>query len=283
MILLSFVQIMFLFSCTSEIKREIDESQRYALLIGGGVTERDHYESYYKNIEYVLGFLKKVGYQDDNIRILFYEGQTPFHPIVDGDATKKNFITELHLLANTIDSNDSLLIFRSGHGKVDLVFDKFVINKNGTLIECIKLVGTITFMRFSDGELSHLEFQKILKHIKAKQIVVILNQCFAGQFVEITKNLNNTVVISETKKGEFAINDLRKKCHVWAFVKCLFDGFLYNNRKGEKQTAHDAFQYMLKCNPYIKGISVQADRPLWKEHPQIKYSSELKKGSVYID
>ena len=63
-------------------------------------------------------------------------------------------------------------------------------------------------------------------------------------------------------------------------MKCLFDGFLH---KEEKQSVYNAFQYMLKCNPNIEGIPIQADRPLLKENPQIKYGRDLKKGTVYID
>jgi hypothetical protein len=223
-----------------------------------------------------------LGYRDENIKILFYGGKTPDHPIVEGNANKENFINELHQLQNTIDSNDSLVIFRSGHGMVDLVFDNFLDNKNGLGVEGMKCIGTIALMRFPDGELSHLEFQKILKNIKARQIVVILNQCFSEQFADITDSLNNTVVITETREAEFAINDLRRKSDVWAFVKCLFDGFLQNSTKRQKQSVHSAFHYMLRCNPNIEGIPVQADRPLLKEDPQIKYGSRLKMGSVYI-
>ena len=278
-ILLCIIQIILVCFCAHKMKGKI----YYALLIGGGVTERDNFESYYKNIVYVSNILKKIGYRDKDIKILFYKGNTPYHPIVESEATKENFINELRELANIIDSNDSLLIFRSGHGKVNLVFDKFANNRHGFGIESVKCIGTISFMRFPDGDISHLEFQEILKNIGAKQIVVILNQCFAGQFADITESLNNTVVISETDKSEFAINDLRRKSDEWAFVKCLFDGFLQNGTKGQKQSVYNAFQYMLRCNPCIEGIPVQADRPLLKEHPQIKYGSELEKGSVYID
>ena len=100
-------------------------------------------------------------------------------------------------------------------------------------------------------------------------------------------NLNNTVVITETKETEFAINQtgrtLRWKRDEWSFVKCIFDGFLQNSVTGHKQSLFDFFQYMIRCDPNIEGVILQADRPLLKETPQFKSGRGLKKGTIYIN
>ena len=289
MFLISIVQMMSACSLTSKPERKINEPRKYALLIGGGVTESDNFESFYANIEYVSNTLKQMGYRDDDIKILFYGGKTPYHPIVEGSATKKNFIEELSRLGDIIDSNDSLVIFRSGHGMVELIiekYDKFSDYENRFKTESIKCAGTVAVMNFPDGNLSCFEFQEILGRINGRQIVIILNQCFCGQFADIAMNLRKAVVVSETRETELAINQTRKtirwKHNEWPFVKCFFDGFLQYGTSGKKQSVFDAFQYMLRCNPSVEGIPVQADRPLLKEKPQIKYGSSLKKGTVYI-
>ena len=271
-------------------ERNKNEHQKYALLIGGGITESDNYESFYTNIEYVSNTLKKMGYRDEDIKILFHGGKTPYHPIVEGSATKKNLIDELCRLGDIIDSNDSLVIFRSGHGMVELIcekHDKFSDYENRFGTESIKCAGTVAVMKFPDGNLSCFEFQEILEKIKGKQIIVILNQCFAGRFTDIAMNLDNTVIITETEESEMAIKVKRRtfrwKHDEWPFVKCIFDGFSQKSTKGEKQSVFNAYQYLLACNPYIKGVPVHADRPLLKENPQIKYGSSLKKGTVYIN
>ena len=142
-------------------------------------------------------------------------------------------------------------------------------------------------MRFPDGDLSHLEFQEILEKIKGKQIIVILNQCFAGRFTDIAMSLDNTVIITETEESEMAIKlkrkTLRWKHDEWPFVKCVFDGFSQKSTKGIKQSVFNAYQYLLICNPYIKGVPIHADKPLMKENPQIKYGGSLKKGAVYLN
>lgn len=163
-----------------------------------------------------------------------------------------------------MDANDSLLIFRSGHGTLGFIDQK-----------------TIGVMNFSDSCLSSFDLVEILKKLNAKQIVIILNQCFGGQFADITLTIPNAVVVSQTKESEVAINEYRKTVrwnfNEWPFVKCLFDGFLEKLNSDKKKSIYDSFQYMLDCNPNIKGVPIQADRPLLKENPNITYGNEVKK------
>jgi hypothetical protein len=246
-----------------------NEPKKYALIVGGGTNECDNYESFYANILYVYNVLIKLNYHEDNIKVLFFNGVQKRNGIIDDCGTKKKIVEELYLLVDILDTNDSLLIFRSGHGTLDFIDD-----------------ATIGVMNFPDGCLSSFELMEILAKIRAKQIVIILNQCFCGQFSGISLTIPNTVVISETKEKELAINESRKTViwnyNEWPFVKCLFDGFQQGLKSGKKNSIYESFQYMLDCNPYTKGFAIQADRPLIKENPSITYGSGLKKGSVYI-
>ena len=271
------------------LKNGANESQKYALLIGGGITKQNTFESYYKNIEYVANTLNKLGYDDENIKILFYGGKSSERPIVEGKATKKSVIDELSHFEKIIDSNDSLLIFRSGHGIIELIFEKYGIlstNEHMPKNENIKVAGTTSVMSFPDGPMSYLEFQEKLGRIRAKQIVVILNQCYSGEFTKIANKLDNTVVISETEEVGIGFTLKRRtkrwEYNEWPFVKCIFDGILENGKSGEKRSVFEAFHYMIKCNPNVEGVPLQPDRPLLKERPQINYGRNLKRGSVYI-
>lgn len=267
-------------SAISVADQKDNQSQHYALLSGGGITEFDNHESFYKNIEYAYKKLKYLGYYDKNIKTLFYGGKTEDHPIVEGDATKKNFIYELKNIGRKMNSNDSLVIFRSGHGMLKLILD------NSPDSERCKSIGTKAVMRFPDGELSHLKLQEILGRINAKQIVVILSQCFAGKFTDIALHLENTVIITETSELEMAVKVKRKTImwshDEWPFVKCIFDGFSKNDSKREKRSVYGAYHYQLKCNPYIKGVPVHPDRPLLKINPKIKFGNKIHKGTAYL-
>lgn len=286
-LLVCIISIVFGDSFDPTLKHKINEGKKYALLIGGGVTDLDTYDSFYKNIEYVANTLLKLGYCEADIKILFYGGKKPERSIVDRNATKKILLDELSYLENTINSNDSLLIFRSGHGIIDLVFKNYesLSNiKNVSVSDKLEIFGITAVMIFPDGGLTCHEFQERLAKIRAKQIVVILNQCFSGPFTDMALKLNNAVVISQT---DFAMHQTRKtlrwKHDEWPFVKCFFDGFLHKGKEEKKQSVYNAFQYMLNCNPNIEGIPLKADRPLLKESPQIKYGMGLKIGAVYIE
>ena len=290
--ILNTLTVVLLFFQTGAISQQhkSDPSQRYALLVGGCVTKGPTYDSYYKNIEYVAKILKKLNYENKHIKILFSGGQSPLRPIVQGDATKVSVMKELRNLEKKMDSNDSLLLFRSGHGMVELIFERYgILSKNETVPvgETVKVVGTAAVACFPDGSLSYLELLEAMRKIKAKQKIIILNQCFSGQFAEIAWGLENTVVITQTGEVEIAFKNIRKTekwgHDVWPFVKCLFDGFIRKDATGDRQSVFQAFQYMLKCNPYVEGFPLRADRPLLRESPQINYGNGLKKGAVYVN
>ena len=210
--------------------------------------------------------LLKLGYVEKDIKILVFDGKSHNQSIIEESATKNNFIGELSRLETIIDSNDSLLIFRSGHGMVDLLDNKY-----SQLYQYDKSIKTVAVMNFPDGCLNCYEFQERLKRIKAKQIVIILSQCFGGQFTDIVIHLPNTVIISETRESDLAFHQSRKTIrwqhHEWPFVKCFFDSFLKSEPMIKKTSVLGAFKYLLKCNPNIEGIPIKADRPLLKEYP----------------
>jgi len=285
-----FILVSLVFLISYNLRDKHNESIKYALLIGGGLCELDNFNTFYKNIEYVANSLKQLGYNDNNVKILFYGGRSSKNPLIEEDATRSNVIAELMFYERIIDPNDSLLIFRSGHGMIELVDAKYgILSNDWNVSENIipNIIGTVAVMSFPDGPLSYLEFQEFLGRIKARQIIVILSQCYSGQFAEITTKLANTVVVSETGEVGIAFSTKRRvkiwNHEVWPFVKCIFDGFLLGGCCESKRSVFTAFEYMLSCNPNVEGLSVKADRPLLRETPQIKYGKGLIKGAVYID
>jgi hypothetical protein len=253
------------------------QSERYALLFGGGFNNKNNLESFYTNIEYVYDALRQLGYKKKNIKTLFFGGETPKRPIIEGEATRKRLLTELDNFAAVMGSEDSLLLFRSGHGIIELVFDK----------HSQMSPGTEAVMQLSDGCLSPTELQEKLLKIQCEQIIFILSQCFSGPFTEIAKNIDNIVIITETDALGYAIHQTQMKTGwkyaAWPFVKCLFDGFLDQNSEASARSVAYAFAYMLEKNPNIIGFPIRADRPLLKENPQIRYGKKLIKGTVYLD
>ncbi|MGD9096528.1 MAG: hypothetical protein PVF97_00500 [Desulfobacterales bacterium] len=267
-----------------------NEFHWYALLIGGGATNQDCLDSFYSNITYANSTLLKLGYNQKNIKLLFFNGKSTKYPLAESAATKINVVKELSRISKIADVNDSLLIFRSGHGIIELIFHKYGILPKGKVLKddnFVHTIGTAAVMCFPDGYLSYLELQEILKRIEARQIVLILNQCYSGQFTQISNHLANTVVISQTEDVGYAFHSQRTpenwETEVWPFVKCIFDGFLPVEGKSKRKSVSEAFEYMLSCNPNVQGVPILADRPLIIEKPQIRYGKKLKRGTVFIN
>jgi hypothetical protein len=107
--------------------------------------------------------LKKIDYLDNGIKVLFFSEQISNQTIVEGKATKENFLAELRHFEEMMDSNDSLLIFRSGHGMVEVILEtggKLSNSNDSHKIENIKSVGTEAVMCFPDGKLNYIELEK---------------------------------------------------------------------------------------------------------------------------
>ena len=250
-------------------KHQNIQSEKYALLIGGGYNNQNNLASFYINIEYVRDTLRQLGYKKRNIITLFYGGATLTKPNIDGEATRKRLLIELDKYASILGPEDSLLLFRSGHGTIELVFDEH----SGMGI------GPEAVMQLSDGNLGPTKLQAKFEKINCRHIILILSQCFSGPFTEIAKNIDNIVIITETDALGYAFHENQMKTgwkyEVWPFVKCLFDGFSNQNSEANTQSVAYAFEYMLEKNPNIIGVPIRADRPLLKENPQIRYGKKL--------
>ena len=95
------------------------DPKKYALLIGGGTTEENSFPSFYDNIKLFNETIKKKGFEDENILILYHKGPNKQYPLSEGKATKETVKKALEELANKIEPQDKLVIFRSGHGYID--------------------------------------------------------------------------------------------------------------------------------------------------------------------
>ena len=115
----------------------------------------------------------------------------------------------------------------------------------------------------------------VIKWAYAQKVIFDHSYPFNDQICAIFRSFLDKYTIQVNGKDGSMTND-----HLWSAYLTVFPKRL---QKGEKQSVFNAYQYLLKCNPYIKGVPVHADRPLLKENPQIKYGSSLKKGTVHIN
>jgi hypothetical protein len=282
----------------SESANNENPQERYALLIGGGYSPNTDYNSFYANIFHVYTKLVNAGFKAENIKVLHYKGQSKNRPIVDGDATKGQIDDAVDFFASIVDENDIFLLFRSGHGTVEVIYEKYGIVSEDNPIPAeetnIKSLGTIAVMQFQDGIWTYLEFADRMKKINSNISLVVLNQCYAEEFVKVSQIVENTIIITETASYEFAFNMPKTQdgTDIWEFVACIFEGLLASPEHtanfnvididgDNKASVQEAFKYQIECNPNCKGMRIH-EQVYIQETPHLGFGPKFKDRQVFI-
>lgn len=172
--------------------------ERYAVLINGSYESRHK-----KNIASAARLLHDLEYCPGNIFCLDVSGQEEEEYHVDGTASIETLEIVFTHLAGRIDSNDSLLIYVTGHG--DQVKSDLIVNgrPGRYLLSTIVLPG-------KDCDL--LTFAQYLAHVKPNQGIYIFDQCHGGGFasyfghgrvVGISACMTNDMSVCNTFPQEF--------------------------------------------------------------------------------
>lgn len=111
--------------------------------------------------------------------------------LIDEKANRKNILTELNNLVNSLSSDDKLLIYYAGHGIFDKEADKaywLPVDSESTNNSEWIIADSIT---------------SSLKKIPAKQVLVISDSCYSG-------TLSRGITINSIKNENTRINYLKK-------------------------------------------------------------------------
>lgn len=93
--------------------------------------------------------------------------------LIDSDATKQNFRDAINVIASTIDEQDTLVLFYSGHG------DR-IERPNGP--DSVDPDGIDETMEFYDGALIDDELAKLLENVNAGTVLLVMDSCYSGGF-----------------------------------------------------------------------------------------------------
>lgn len=167
----------------------------WAVIISGGAGSGSNHIRYWNDCSEIYKTLVNVyGYLDENIIVAIADGLDPApdqssgqnsDPDLDGDgdddimysATVSNLNTIFSQLTGTLGSLDSLFIFTTDHGS----------GQFGT-------PGQPTSMNLWNSEIiwDH-EFAALLEPIQCREIMVTMEPCFSGGFVNDVIDMNSTV------------------------------------------------------------------------------------------
>ena len=167
----------------------------YAVILSGGASSGSNHVRYWNDCSNIYKTLVDTyGYLDENIIVAISDGTNPApdqsnggnsDPDLDGDGDddtmysciRTNLTTIFANLASTLDSSDTLFIFTTDHGN----------GQYGT-------PGQPTSMNlWNSEEIWDYEFAALLEPIECREMILTLEPCFSGGFVNDVINMNSTV------------------------------------------------------------------------------------------
>ncbi len=167
----------------------------WAVILSGGADSSNNHVRYWNDCSQIYTTLvANYDYLDDHIIVAISDGTNPAvdqsngtnsNPDLDGDGdndtmyacTNANLTTIFTNLANTLTENDTLFIFTTDHGSGQL-----------------GVPGQPTSMNLWNGEVIwDYQFADLLEPIVCREMILTLEPCFSGGFVNDVMNMNSTV------------------------------------------------------------------------------------------
>lgn len=144
----------------------------YALLIGASTEHRHR-----NNLSLAYQVLIEYGYKRNNILILDSEGGNPvIFPLTDS-LTKESFFSSFEWLKSTINKEDSLVVYITGHGQ---------------------RIDDESFLLLNKAEMvNKKEFLSLLKEISPKFGLVFFDNCYWSSNIE-NESFKNYIFIAAT-------------------------------------------------------------------------------------
>lgn len=197
-------------------------STHYALLFSGGINSNNAHARYWNDLKYMYMTLKKNGYTDDRIVVIYKDGvagdNTGEMP-VDYAATSTGINDAFALLKGKLDGNDQLFFFATNHGggynQAENVNYGGITDANSDEIDTYLKDETIFYYN-QTGSISDDFMAQKFADLKMGKFIAVLEPCFSGGFLRDLSG-DNRVIISAANEFEFS----------WSRGDGKYDAFSY--------------------------------------------------------
>lgn len=170
--------------------QEHRQARKYAIVINGDLSPLHK-----GNVTDAFATLMTSGYSQDNIFLLtsnFPDGRSPFSITARG--SEENLLMVFNYLDGVIDSNDTLVVYTTGHG------------------------GDST-LALADSEINIFsDLRNLIRETKAGEYILIADQCYSGAVVEMAKSLEGKVVA-------YSDIDANHSTYCESFARPFWDSF----------------------------------------------------------
>jgi outer membrane protein assembly factor BamB len=254
---------------------DVDCRHCHALLISGGYNRDMNRYSYYDDIATMYYILNTTYcYPPENITVLLSDGTDPAEDIyayldfdttpptpvyrnsdpdlngdgvseVNGPATRENVLNNLTSLRDTLTEQDNLFIFTTNHGGNDTVPGS----------------NEARLWLWNKEYVWDHEFMKAMEGIRAKNITMVMEQCFGGGFIDDFAASPTRVIATAANADESSVRD--DFSYAWQL------GVWYGWADTEYEGNRDGFTSLWEAFDYANWTDYSAS--VGDEHPQ--YSS----------
>lgn len=147
--------------------------------------------------------------------------------VLDKQATREGIITQLDQLVKTVQTNDKLLIYYSGHGHLDKD-----INKGYWIPTDAEKDNTVKYIRNST-------IKEYIEVIKAKHILLISDSCFSG-----------SLFMEGSMRSVAAMEELDQRISRWAFCSGRHDEAVFDGTPGTNSPFAASIIEVLQTNTH---------------------------------
>lgn len=198
-------------------------SNHYALLFSGGVNAANAHARYWNDLKYMYQTLKKAGYSDDKIVVVYKDGNpgdATGEVIVDYPASIAGVDNAFAFLAGKLDGNDQLFFFATNHGGGYHVAEGVnyggLSDSDGDEIDAQRKDETIYYYNEA-GQIADDLLKTKINSLGVGVLIAVLEPCFSGGLL---RDLSGDKRIICTAANEFEFS--------WSRAGGLYDEFSYH-------------------------------------------------------
>lgn len=263
-------------ACTTVWQSPADH---YAILYSGGLNRANAHIRYWNDIKFMYRTLKKYGYTDDRIVVVykngFHDDPPTFVPevAVDYAATPTGLTQAFDYLRGQMDANDQLFVFTTNHGggfhQGEGVNYSGDADGNGDEVDPFQLDETMFYyeqnMRLPDDV-----FATQLNSLTFGTLIAVMEPCFSGGFLRDLRG-NNRILISAANEFEFSYSDFWANYDEFVFhFTSALNGFEPQNLLGTPPVNADynadGKVSMLEAFQYAKSKDGKPENPQYDDN-----------------
>ncbi|MFN0201093.1 MAG: hypothetical protein ACKVTZ_06205 [Bacteroidia bacterium] len=245
-------------------------TNHYALLFSGGANSANAHIRYWNDLKYMYQTLKKQGYTDERIVVVYKNGigEDSGMP-VDYAASISGLENAFAYLNDKTDGNDQLFFFATNHGggfhTAEVANKGGLADDNADEIDTRSIDETVYYYN-ENVSIRDDYFTAKIAELNVGKFIAVLEPCFSGGFLRDLRG-KDRVIISAASEFEYS----------WARAGLMYDEFSYHFTAAlngvtpeggsvNADTNGDGWVNMLEAYKYAKTHDAAPESPKYEDN-----------------